>query len=276
VKDTITELRQRFWITKGRSFVRKLLFNCQTCRRHNAKNYDYPKSPPRTALRTQDARVFTSFINNYEKNVYSRKSITYTLYVCASSRAFILDLITHPSAPEFNASSLTWFISRRGCPDPVITTNGTIFTAKDTKKFTTNITLAISTSHSPPRMGDSSRVTSKSSSHCSIKSLGPQSTSSKYKHSISKSNRLWTAVQSLVDLSCDQQNRPSNYQHPQTHHLSVNSIQRLIGFGKGGELSILPNWENDNVMKTKNSLSSQTSIMLSSFTKIMCHARFGA
>ena len=146
VKDTLTELRQRYWVTKGRSFVRKLLFKCRRCRKHHAKPYDYPKSPPLTSLRTQDSRAFVvTGIDNFGpihvKDVYSRRSRTYkswaTLYTCASSRAIVLDLVTQPSAPEFHAS-FRRFIARRGCPDHVITDNGSNFTAKDTQRFATD------------------------------------------------------------------------------------------------------------------------------------------
>ena len=42
VKQTLTEIRQKYWIPKGRSYIRKLLFNCVTCRRLQGKHYDYP------------------------------------------------------------------------------------------------------------------------------------------------------------------------------------------------------------------------------------------
>ena len=151
VKDTLTELRQRYWIPKGRSFVRKLLFKCRTCRKHKTTHYNYPRSPPLTSLRTQDTRSFSvTGIDNFGlvhvKDVFSStRSRTHkawaTLYTCASSRAIILDLVAHPSAPDFT-SSLTRFISRRGCPDHVITDNGSNFIADETQTFATgrNIT----------------------------------------------------------------------------------------------------------------------------------------
>ena len=32
-KDTLTELRSRFWLVKGRQFIRKIIHRCTTCRR---------------------------------------------------------------------------------------------------------------------------------------------------------------------------------------------------------------------------------------------------
>ena len=143
VKDTLTELRQRYWITKGRNYVRKLLFKCRTCRKHQTTSYDYPKSPPLTSLRTQDSQAFAvTGIDNFGpvnvKDVFYARSRTQkawaTLYTCASTRAIILDLVAHPSAPDFTAS-LTRFIARRGCPNHVITDNGSNFTAEETQVF---------------------------------------------------------------------------------------------------------------------------------------------
>ena len=145
VKDTLTEVRQRYWIPKGRNFVRKLLFKCRTCRKHQTTHYSYPRSPPLSSLRTQDSRSFAvTGIDNFGpvnvKDIFSTKSRTHktwaTLYTCASSRAIVLDLVGHPSALDFKAS-LTRFISRRGCPDHIITDNGSNFTADETKLFAT-------------------------------------------------------------------------------------------------------------------------------------------
>ena len=37
LKHTLTELRQRFWIVRGRNFVRGVLKNCLVCRRFEGK-----------------------------------------------------------------------------------------------------------------------------------------------------------------------------------------------------------------------------------------------
>ena len=44
---TLVELRQRFWITRGRTFVKKILHKCNICRRLDALSY---KSPPTADL----------------------------------------------------------------------------------------------------------------------------------------------------------------------------------------------------------------------------------
>lgn len=87
VKDTLTELRQQYWMPKGRSFVRKMLFNCLICRRCHAKSYDYPKSPPLTSLRTQDSRAFcVTGIDNFGpihvKEVSNTQGLGHIVHMC--------------------------------------------------------------------------------------------------------------------------------------------------------------------------------------------------
>ena len=81
VKDFLTEVRQKYWIPKGRNFVRALLFKCRTCRKHQTTHYNYPKSPPLTSLRTQDNRAFSvTGIDNFGpvnvKDVFYKRSRT--------------------------------------------------------------------------------------------------------------------------------------------------------------------------------------------------------
>ena len=39
IKETLTELRSRFWIVRGRQFVRKVLHGCRLCRRHEGETF---------------------------------------------------------------------------------------------------------------------------------------------------------------------------------------------------------------------------------------------
>ena len=42
---TVTELQSRFWITKGKSYVKYLCNRCVICKRYDTIPYCYPKSP---------------------------------------------------------------------------------------------------------------------------------------------------------------------------------------------------------------------------------------
>ena len=59
------------------------------------------------------------------------------LYTCASTRGVILELVPDASSKYF-ISSLTKFISHRGCPGKILTDNGTVFTSQETQKFAAN------------------------------------------------------------------------------------------------------------------------------------------
>ncbi len=47
-KETLTEVRSRFWIVKGRSLVRKLVRQCAICQRYEGAHYQVP--PPPTTI----------------------------------------------------------------------------------------------------------------------------------------------------------------------------------------------------------------------------------
>ena len=42
VNDTLNELRSRFWITRGRQFVKKILHKCVVCRKVLGPSYKLP------------------------------------------------------------------------------------------------------------------------------------------------------------------------------------------------------------------------------------------
>ena len=48
IKQTLTELRQKYWICRGRNFVRKILRNCNLCRKYEGPPYQYPATPSLT------------------------------------------------------------------------------------------------------------------------------------------------------------------------------------------------------------------------------------
>ena len=62
------------------------------------------------------------------------RKVWVTLYTCASTRNIILDVSPNLSA-EFFIRSSRRFISRRGCPDNIISDNGKNFVSKDSQNF---------------------------------------------------------------------------------------------------------------------------------------------
>lgn len=147
VKQTLSKLRQKYWICKARSFVRKTLRNCTLCRKYHGRSFQYPATPPLTKLRLLDKFSFvTTGIDNfgplYVKNIFSTTGNNdldifkawVTLYTCAASRAIILDLVPHLNSHSF-IRSFRRFVARRGCPSNVISDGGKNFVSLETQTF---------------------------------------------------------------------------------------------------------------------------------------------
>ena len=150
VKQTLTELRQEYWICKGRNFVRKLLRPCVTCRKLDGKSYSYPPPPPLTKLMFDDSRPFAVIgVDNcgplFVRNIYRLSGVNMfkvwvVLFTCAASRGIVLDLVPDMGAGSF-VRSLSRFISRRGCPSDVISDNGKNFIAELTQNHASNLNI---------------------------------------------------------------------------------------------------------------------------------------
>jgi hypothetical protein len=59
LKETLTEVRSKYWILQGRSFVKRTLFCCTMCRRFGRQPYFAPPPPPLALFRVQWEPPFT-------------------------------------------------------------------------------------------------------------------------------------------------------------------------------------------------------------------------
>lgn len=144
VKQTLNEFRNRFWITQGRSFIKKVLIDCYICRKYKGKPYPYPEFAPLPEFRLNDSRPFAVvgvdlcgpiFVKNVYFDGYGGMFKTWVvLYTCAASRGIVLDVVKDQSAETF-IKSFCRFVSRRGCPDEVVSDNGSNFVATETQNF---------------------------------------------------------------------------------------------------------------------------------------------
>ena len=151
-KDTLTELRSKFWIPGGRSLVRQLIKKCVICRRYNASYYR--PLPPLPAYQVKGGLAFTSigidyagpvtikhythFIPHYSytnktnglQNAYTsyEGKAWVCLFTCCTSRAVHLDVVMDLTAKSFNRC-FKRFISRRGLPTRIVSDNGSTFKA---------------------------------------------------------------------------------------------------------------------------------------------------
>uniref|UniRef100_A0A1X7TD41 DUF5641 domain-containing protein n=1 Tax=Amphimedon queenslandica TaxID=400682 RepID=A0A1X7TD41_AMPQE len=111
VKQTLTELRSKYWIVRGRSVVKKMIYRCVTCRRFEARPYKAPDPPPLPRIRVEEAPPFTYTGVDFAGPIYTKDGT--------------------------GKVSLKRFTSRRGIPHKFISDNGKTFkaTAKKIKKI---------------------------------------------------------------------------------------------------------------------------------------------
>jgi hypothetical protein len=133
VKETLTELRSKFWMIKGRSFVRKILHQCCICRRHEGKPYRAPLPPPLPSFRVEEAPPFSYTGIDFAGPLYVKcdggmTKVWICLYTCCVVRAVHLDLVPDLTTPAF-IRSLKRFTARRGLPCKILSDNGKTFKA---------------------------------------------------------------------------------------------------------------------------------------------------
>ena len=135
VRDTLTELRSRFWVTKGRQTVKTAIGNCSVCKKIQGRSYAVPPPPPLPEFRLSDEFAFTrvgvDFAGPiYVKDVFAKNGdmnkVYIALFTCAATRAVHLELVPNLSAESF-IRALARFKGRRGIPVLIVSDNGKTF-----------------------------------------------------------------------------------------------------------------------------------------------------
>ena len=109
VKETLTEMRSKYWVVKGRSYTKKILGQCVLCRRFEGVDFAGP------------LYVKTS-------NPTRSRKVWICLYTCCVVRAVHLDVVPDLTTPSF-LRSLKRFSARRGLPKRIISDNAKTFKA---------------------------------------------------------------------------------------------------------------------------------------------------
>ena len=145
VNQTLNQVRQEFWIPKGRQCVKRVLSSCAPCKRTVGKTYVYPGPPPLPEERVKFSVPFQTVGVDYsgaitlsgdEREVGRKYYIC--LFTCAATRAIHLELAKDLSAETF-LLLFRKFVARRSLPRLMISDNGTYF--KSTAKFLLEIAL---------------------------------------------------------------------------------------------------------------------------------------
>ena len=131
VKDTLTEVRASYWIVRGRQVVRKLIRDCQVCRRYEGAPYQAEAAPPLPEFRTSVDYPFSFTGVDFAGPLYVKegtesKKVYIALYTCGVSRAVHLDLVPDLSAEAF-LRSFKRFTARFGVPREMKSDNAKTF-----------------------------------------------------------------------------------------------------------------------------------------------------
>ena len=136
VKETLTELRSKYWVTKGRMVVRQAVHSCVVCRRFDGLSYRAPLPPPLPSFRVSEQPPFTYtgvdyagpvfVIPDHPVNAPCEQKVWICLYTCCITRAVYIDIVTKLSCHSF-LRSFKRFTARRGLPHKMVSDNGSTF-----------------------------------------------------------------------------------------------------------------------------------------------------
>ena len=133
---TLVELRQRFWITRGRAFVKKILHKCNICRRLDALSYKSPPTADLLRFRVAGNQAFENVACDLCGPLYYRtenngtSKIYIAVFTCPTSRAIHLEIVQSLCAESF-LQVLRRYVSRRGIPATILTDNAQYFKRTD-------------------------------------------------------------------------------------------------------------------------------------------------
>ena len=132
MEHTLSAVRSRFWIQRGRTFVKRVLKRCKICHKRRVR----PEPPLMASLpqeRLEDTRPFNNVGIDYLGPLYVRKfrrtEKRYALLItCLSTRAVHLE-VSYTLDTDSLLMSLRRFFSRRGTPSVIWSDNGSSFVA---------------------------------------------------------------------------------------------------------------------------------------------------
>ena len=144
VKETLAELRSKYWITKGRQRVRAVLKKCYLCKLLEGLSYPAPVTAELPEFRSDGGRAFkytaVDFCGPvYVKQMYDKEAgkvnKAYILVMtCATTRMIHLELCPDLGTEAYIRSQQR-FMGRRGTPLMFVSDNGRTFKGKALRAF---------------------------------------------------------------------------------------------------------------------------------------------
>ena len=133
VNSTVTALRQNFWITSIRQYVRKLLQTCVTCRKLEGAAFKAPDPAPLPKLRVQVTAPFAVTGVDFTGPLYVRSEGNETkcyicLFTCAVTRAVHLEVVSDLTEKSF-LQAFRRFTGCKSLPYHTISDNASTYLA---------------------------------------------------------------------------------------------------------------------------------------------------
>ena len=146
VNQTLTTLRERFWVLRGRQVTRNIIRSCVICRRMEGPSYASTSPPDLPTERVSEDPPFSHTGVDFAGPLYvsdsrrqsddQQEKVYICLFTCAATRAVHLEL-TRDIGVETFLLALRRFAGRRGLPATMISDNAKTF--KSSSKQITKI-----------------------------------------------------------------------------------------------------------------------------------------
>ena len=129
---TLGELRSRFWVPKGRQVGKRILKECETCKRERHEPFREPSTAALLDFRVKEAPPFSKVGIGFAGPLFFKshtgemvKSYV-VLFTCCNTREVHLDLVTNLSVTTF-VRCLRKFAARRGTLSLIMSDNAKTF-----------------------------------------------------------------------------------------------------------------------------------------------------
>ena len=108
VKETLTELRTKYWVIKGRGLVQSVVSNCVLCRKLEGPRYHGPPPPPLPSFRVEENPPFTYCGVDFASPLFKMSpaaprttKVWICLYTCCTTHAVHLQIDQDLTTPSF-------------------------------------------------------------------------------------------------------------------------------------------------------------------------------
>ena len=148
IRDTLTTLRERYWVLCGREAVKKFVCSCVVCRKQEGTPYSPLPPDDLPSNRVSEDPSFTHIGLDFAGPLYVQtktsedksdesQKVYVCLLMCASTRAVHLELTRALSVESFSLA-FRRFTSRRGLPAAITSNNAKTFrsSSQDIQKIT--------------------------------------------------------------------------------------------------------------------------------------------